>query len=91
MNGIDAARFIQTSILRRSLTDVEEAIFLGAWSGKRYEEIAKSIGYDTGYIKEMGSKLWSSFSDLIGHKVTKKTLRLVIEKHQSSLNRAISR
>ncbi len=60
------------------LTYVEEAVFLGTWEGKRYREMAIELGYEEGYLKDIGSQLWRLLSDRLGEEVTKKRLRYIL-------------
>ena len=60
------------------LTYVQEIVFLRSWEGKRYQEIATESGYDYDYVKEVGFQLWQSLSVVLGRKVTKKNVRLLL-------------
>jgi hypothetical protein len=60
------------------LNYIQEIVFLGTWEGKRYRQIADEAGYDYDYVKEVGFQLWQSCSDLLGRKVTKKNVRLLM-------------
>jgi AAA-like domain len=62
------------------LTYIQEVVFLGAWEGKLYRQIADEAGYDYDYVKEVGFQLWQSLSDTLGRKVTKKNARLLLTK-----------
>jgi hypothetical protein len=60
------------------LNYIQEIVFLQSWEGKRYREIAVASGYDYDYIKEVGFQLWQALSDILGRKVTKKNVRLLL-------------
>jgi AAA-like domain len=65
------------------LSYIQEIVFLGAWEGKRYRQIADESGYDYDYVKEVGFQLWQSCSDVLGRKVTKKNVRLLLAETSS--------
>jgi AAA-like domain len=60
------------------LNYIQEIVFLQSWEGKRYREIAVASGYDYDYIKEVGFQLWQALTDIMGRKVTKKNMRLLL-------------
>jgi hypothetical protein len=60
------------------LNYIQEIVFLQSWDGKRYREIAVASGYDYDYIKEVGFQLWQALTDIMGRKVTKKNMRLLL-------------
>ena len=46
-----------------------------------YVEIADTYGCTEGHAKDVGSVLWKLLSELLGEKVTKKNLGLVLPRH----------
>ncbi len=80
MTADEAVTFIELSLEERSLTRVEQAVFLGVWQGLSYSEIAKQTGYDAGYIKLVSHKLWHLLTETFGEKVTKSTMQNVIRR-----------
>jgi WD40 repeat protein len=80
MTADEAVTFIELSLEERSLTRVEQAVFLGVWQGLSYSEIAKQTGYDAGYIKLVSHKLWHLLTETFGEKVTKSTVQNVIRR-----------
>jgi len=46
-------------------------VFCQVWEGRTYEEIAENTGYDTDYIKHVGSELWQVLSQAFGEKAQK--------------------
>jgi len=80
MTADEAVTFIELSLKERSLTRVEQSIFLGVWQGLSYSEIAKQTGYDAGYIKLVSHKLWHLLTDTFGEKVTKATVQNLIRR-----------
>lgn len=66
--------------LDKQLTRIQTLVFQQAWAGKSYPEIAKTVDYDTGYIKDVGSELWKVLSQVTGEKVTKQNFRLLLKR-----------
>jgi len=59
----------------KQLSFIEETVFLQAWGGKRYRDMALETGYEEGYLKDIGSQLWLCLSRELGCQITKKNLR----------------
>ncbi|MBE9112144.1 AAA-like domain-containing protein [Nodosilinea sp. LEGE 07298] len=78
MDGKQALSIVRQLAPGIDLTYVEEAVFLGTWEGKRYREMAIELGYEEGYLKDIGSRLWRLLSDRLGEEVTKKRLRYIL-------------
>jgi hypothetical protein len=74
----DVLKIVNKLIEPRRLNYAQEIVLLQSWSGKIYREIAIEFGYDLDYIKEVGSHLWTSLSDALGEKVTKKNFKLIL-------------
>ncbi len=60
------------------LSYIQELVLLRSYEGKRYQEIETESGYDYDYIKEVGFQLWKALSQILGCKVGKKNIRLVL-------------
>ena len=60
------------------LSYIQETVLLRSCEGKRYREIATESGYDYDYVKEVGFQLWKMLSQILGRKVTKKIVRLLL-------------
>ncbi|XHX79991.1 MAG: NB-ARC domain-containing protein [Stenomitos frigidus ULC029] len=70
---------------RGCLSKIEEIVFRQCWEGRSYTEIAQTSGYDPGYIKDTGYRLWQRLSAACGEKVTKQNFKGVLRR---SLDRA---
>ncbi len=68
------------------LNKVQEIIFRSSWVGQSYDEIAKAFGYDYGYIKDTGSKLWQLLTEVLGEKVTKLNIKGVLQRYLKENN-----
>ena len=66
---------------RSSLNECERDVFLGIWEGKTYQEISQDSLRAYQYVKETGAKLFHHVELVIGVKVTKKSLKLIIEQY----------
>jgi len=69
---------IRKILAPRTLSYIEEIVLLHSLEGRLYREIAQEIGYEEGYLKDVGSRLWLDLSQELGHEVTKKTLKLTL-------------
>lgn len=58
-------------------------IFLRAWEGRSYGDIACQADYDLGYVRDTDSKLWQMLSEAIATKVPKNNLSAVLQHHLS--------
>lgn len=81
MNVEEALEIVQTVVDRGSLSKVQEIVFRHCWEKQSYMEIAVNSGYEVGYIRDVGCKLWQSLSKAFGKKVTKNNFQGVL-KHQ---------
>jgi WD40 repeat protein len=82
MDGKEALRAIEQFLERKKqpkLRDVQQIVLLGVWERKSYDRIAEELGYDSGYIRQVASSLWKSFSELTGEKISKSNFRSVVE------------
>ena len=88
MTGQDAIALVDTLLhtanQRQGLNDVQSVVFLETWTGTSYREIAKRLGYEYDYIKQVGSHLWRSLSQSLGEPVSKRNLQAVLRRYQQS-------
>ncbi|HLO51521.1 MAG TPA: AAA-like domain-containing protein [Kamptonema sp.] len=65
----------------RYLTDVETAIFRGAWLHQTYEEMSANTEYTVNYLQRtVGHKFWKLLSEALGEEVSKSNFRTAIER-----------
>lgn len=64
----------------KKLTVVEREILKAAWENYPYTQVADHSYLTVGHIKDVAYKLWKPLSEILGEKVTKTNLRLVLEK-----------
>lgn len=80
---VDEALMVIEELLQpKRLNDLQQLVFCRSWSGQSYAEIAEELGYDVGYIKDVGSQLWHSLSEALGEKVSKKNLQTAVQRYQ---------
>jgi GTPase SAR1 family protein len=82
---VEEALIIVEKLLEGGLTKVQEIVFRGSWQGKSYLDIAKEAGYDPGYVKDTGSKLWQILSEALGVRVLKHNFRSVLQRWSGSV------
>lgn len=74
------------STFGQKLNDVQSVVFLESWLGRTYAEIAVQISYEHDYIKQIGSHLWRSLSQLFGQEVCKKNIQTVLRCYEQFPN-----
>jgi WD40 repeat protein len=67
------------------LNDVQTLVLESTLVGVSYSQIADQSTYTVEYLREVGSKLWQTISDLLGEPVSKKNLRSALERYQQSV------
>ncbi len=73
---VDILYVAETVLLSRLLTPLERLILQQSWLGHSYAEMATGSGYESNYLKEVGSDLWHDLSSAIGVRVTKRICKL---------------
>ncbi|MDF5732744.1 MAG: AAA-like domain-containing protein [Rhizonema sp. PD38] len=82
MNVDEVLEAIEQILPDKQFGYVERLVFRQSWLGMSYNEMAEGSGYGSNYIKEIGSQLWQDLSEVLGKRVTKKNLHLVLGKYQ---------
>lgn len=72
MNSQESLEAVRKILAPSTLSYIEEIVLLHSLEGRLYREIAQEIGYEEGYLKDIGSRLWLSLSQELGREVTKK-------------------
>ncbi|MBW4554281.1 MAG: diguanylate cyclase [Aphanocapsa sp. GSE-SYN-MK-11-07L] len=86
MNSQEALDVINQILSPQSLSHIQELVFHHSWNQKTYKEIAVNIGYDSDYVKEIGSELWQMLSHALGRRVTKKNVQIILAEQTSGLD-----
>lgn len=79
INVSEALAVAEALLAPESLNKVQKTVFQYCWQGDSYAAIAKSIGYEYGYIKDIGAQLWRILSQALHQKVTKNNFRGVLQ------------
>jgi WD40 repeat protein len=78
MTAEEALTLLDALLQGPKLKDVQEQVFRYSWQGLTYPEIAKHLGYDDSYIRDVGYELWRQLTQEFGDRVTKKNLQTVM-------------
>lgn len=73
-----ALKIVDKTLEPDRLNTVEELVLKECWAGKTYQEIAVDSGYDSDYIRVVGSRLWQNLSHAFAEKVTKNNFKSVL-------------
>jgi NB-ARC domain len=73
-----AIQTIERILPKGYLTKIQKLVLRESWEGRSYLEIARELGYDPCYIKDVGSKLWQQISLALGQKVTKQNVKSIL-------------
>lgn len=66
------------------LNDLQEKVFCYCWEGLSYQAIAEQLGYDTDYIRRVGSQIWKRLSVLMERPVRKNNFQSAFRRYTSS-------
>jgi DNA replication protein DnaC len=79
--GLEEALAAVEQVLNRGcLSKTEEIVFRYCWEGRSYQEIAQACGYDPGYMKDTGYRLWQKLSEAFGEKITKQNFKGILRR-----------
>ena len=84
MTADDALALLDTLLQQGHLNDIQEQIFRHCWEGATYADMAERMGYDAGYVKDTGAKLWHFLSEELGERITKSNVQSVLKRHSRS-------
>ncbi|MBE9048177.1 AAA-like domain-containing protein [Pleurocapsales cyanobacterium LEGE 10410] len=73
-----ALRIIDRIIAPQRLNGVQELVLRECWLGKTYQEIADNSGYDSDYVRVVGSRLWQHLSQAFEEKISKHNFKLIL-------------
>lgn len=84
----EALEVIQKVLDQGSLNKIQDIVFQECWKRQSYQEIATSYGYEVGYVRDVGYRLWQLLSKTFGKKITKNNLHLVLKQHYVAMQEA---
>lgn len=67
------------------LNTIQINLLRGVWLNQSYEEIAENCYCSLSNIKVVGAAFWAELSQFFGEKVTKKTIRFILESYHQDL------
>ena len=82
----EALHLVDSAIKPERLNSVQELILIQCWSGKTYQEIADASGYDSDYIRVVGSRLWQLLSESFKEKITKNNFRSILRQQSGQID-----
>jgi hypothetical protein len=74
-----AIKIIAQIMEPEQLNGVQELVLRESWQGKTYQEIAEISGYDSDYVRVVGSRLWKNLTVAFETKVSKNNLQSIIQ------------
>lgn len=89
MTADDALGLVERVLAERgvgALSPIQRTLFQQAWGDRTYQDTALELGYEVGYVKQMGSDLWQCLSEHLGEKVTKRNLHGVLAHQLKALS-----
>lgn len=69
----------------RPLNTTEKLLISAAWEKRKYEAVAVEAGYNPDSLKQAGPNLWRALGTILGQKVNKTNLRLLVERKKQEL------
>lgn len=81
----EALYVVDNAIQPERLNSVQELILTQCWSGKTYQEIAEASGYDSDYVRVVGSRLWQLLSEAFNEKITKNNFRSILRQQTGKI------
>ena len=81
----EALYLVDNAIKPERLNSVQELILTQCWSGRTYQEIAEASGYDSDYVRVVGSRLWQLLSQVFGEKITKNNFRSILRQQVGTI------
>lgn len=73
---VDSLIFQETG---QRLSSIQINLLRGVWLNQSYEELTKTCYCSVAHIKMLGSALWTLLSQILREKVTKRTVRTILE------------
>lgn len=85
--GIEQAlAIVDKAIAPKRLSTLQELILRECWLGKNYQKIAQNSGYDSDYVRVVGSRLWLMLSQVFAEKVTKNNFKVILRQQEQISN-----
>lgn len=90
MTAEEALTLLNELLKEQKLKNIHGLVFCYSWQGLTYPEIAKQVGYNTSYIRNIGQELWSQLSQVFEEPVTKKNIQSVLRRQLAQQHTALA-
>lgn len=83
MDADRALAWIETVVFEEmgvQFNQIIRQIFTLAWEGGTYEAIARQVGYEESYVRDLGSQLFRTLRQIFGKSINKKNFRGILER-----------
>lgn len=77
----EAIALVTAAIAPQSLSELQIAVFRGAWNKQSYHKISLELNHEYSYIKDVGAQLWQLLTQELGIVVTKLNLQDVLTQY----------
>jgi hypothetical protein len=83
----EVLRFADDLVLAKTgkhLDNLQQAVLLAGWQGKRYSQLAKEFHCTERHVGNMASKLWQTLSEILDENINKSNFRSTMERYEIS-------
>lgn len=77
----EAFALVTAAIAPQSLSELQIAVFRGAWNKQSYHKISQELNHEYSYIKDVGAQLWQMLTQELEIGVTKLNLQDVMRQY----------
>lgn len=77
----EAFALVAATIAPQSLSELQIAVFRGAWNKQSYHQISVELNHEYSYIKDVGAQLWQLLTQELEIGVTKLNLQDVLRQY----------
>ena len=85
-----ALKIVDRTLEPERLNKVQELILRECWLGKTYQQIAAASGYDSDYVRVVGSRLWQALSQAFDRKVSKNNFKSILKQKSEKRKFAVA-
>ena len=85
-----ALKIIDRTLEPERLNKVQELVLRECWLGKTYQQIAAASGYDSDYVRVVGSRLWQALSQAFDRKVSKNNFKSILKQKSEKRKFAVA-
>ena len=85
-----ALKIVDRTLEPERLNKVQELVLRECWLGKTYQQIAAASGYDSDYVRVVGSRLWQALSEAFDRKVSKNNFKSILKQKSEKRKFAVA-